>query len=144
MWTCFNFAQSAWISTALALSSTCKQTCTSSSPWGFTVQIFNFSATTEQVLKNLIGSKYSTKLVFFVTICQTRDVRRQYSTPSSNPIKIATVNPCVWKVFAYEQQWQKQQQQQQLDQGCPNGTNTPRGDNFSRYQNLHCDLDLLT
>ena len=30
----------------------------------------------------------------------------------------------------------------QLDRGCPNGTNTPRGDNFSRYQNLHCDLDL--
>ena len=29
-----------------------------------------------------------------------------------------------------------------LDRGCPNGTNTPRGDNFSRYQNLHCDLDL--
>ena len=30
------------------------------------------------------------------------------------------------------------------DRGCPNGTNTPRGDNFSRYQNLHCDLDLWT
>ena len=30
----------------------------------------------------------------------------------------------------------------QLDRGCPNRTNTPRGDNFSRYQNLHCDLDL--
>ena len=29
-----------------------------------------------------------------------------------------------------------------LDRGCPNGTNTPRRDNFSRYQNLHCDLDL--
>ena len=24
-----------------------------------------------------------------------------------------------------------------LDWACPNGTNTPRGDNFSRYQNLH-------
>ena len=29
-----------------------------------------------------------------------------------------------------------------LDRGCPNGTNTPRGDNFSRYQKFHCDLDL--
>ena len=32
--------------------------------------------------------------------------------------------------------------QWKLDRGCPNGTNTPRGDNFSGYQNLHCDLDL--
>ena len=33
-------------------------------------------------------------------------------------------------------------EQEKLDRGCPNGTNTPRGDNFSRYQNLDCDLDL--
>ena len=28
------------------------------------------------------------------------------------------------------------QNHRKLDRGYPNGTNTPRGDNFSRYQNL--------
>ena len=61
------------------------------------------------------------------------------------------IRTCLKWIYAYNEQefipWQSLYYRichgnNELDWGCPNGTNTPRGDNFSRYQNLHCDLDL--